>query len=167
MCPATRTLAGITIAVTLVGLAPAPAAADSRCYRHTRGERRLARRINRSRAHNGRRRLRLDPELSRVATKHSKAMANNRVLFHTASNVLGWRVTRWRRLGETVAVARRIRRIHRMFMRSWAHRSILLDRGYRHFGVGLAWAGGRRWVTVVVEARRDPGTRLSMPKCRR
>lgn len=50
-------------------------------------------------------------------------------------------------------------------MESPAHRdNILFDR-YRHVGVGVKRSGGLMWVTVVFEASKDPGTRLSMPSC--
>jgi hypothetical protein len=31
--------------------------------------------------------------------------------------------------------------------------------------VGVKKADGRMWVTVIFEARENPGTRLAMPSC--
>ena len=78
---------------------------------------------------------------------------------------LGRRVTRWRVLGENVGFGGDVRSLHKAFMESPAHRdNILFDR-YRHVGVGVKRSGGLMWVTVVFEASKDPGTRLSMPSC--
>ncbi len=92
-------------------------------------------------------------------------MAKRHSLYHTSAESLGRRVTRWRVLGENVGFGGDVRSLHKAFMESPAHRdNILFDR-YRHVGVGVKRSGGLMWVTVVFEASKDPGTRLSMPSC--
>ena len=73
-------------------------------------------------------------------------------------------MTRWSRLGENVAYGRTVGGMHRMFMRSAPHKANILG-AYRHVGVAISRAHGRRWVTVIFEPRRDPGTRMDMPRC--
>lgn len=161
----TEWILAITALVTAAAvLAPGTAISDSRCYRHGPGERRMVRKINRARVRAGKARIHRDPELSRVAAAHSRTMAENNRLFHTSSRRLARRVTRWNRLGENVAYGHRVGGMHRRFMRSAAHKANILG-AYRHVGVAISRAHGRRWVTVIFEARRDPGTRMDMPRC--
>ena len=109
--------------------------------------------------------MQLDPQLSLVARKHSKAMAGTRELFHSAQSTLARRVTRWRMLGENVGVGPNVTSLHRAFMHSTLHRQNILRPSFRHVGVAVASAAGQLWVTAVFESRRDPGTTLSMPTC--
>ena len=152
---------GITFLLATVFLS-VPANAGS-CWDYHRSERRMAKKINAARRATGDNRLRLDPQLSRVARKHTSEMVQRRSLYHTPSDVLGRRVTRWRRLGENVGAAGGVKRLHRLFMNSPAHRANILLNSFRFVGVGTKHKGGNLWVTVVFEARRNPGTRLSMP----
>ena len=140
----------------------AQAASSGSCWSHKVSEKRLARKLNRARARHGRRRLRLDPQLSQVARRHSRTMGTLRTLFHDFAK-LKRRVTRWEALGENVGVGSAVKRIHRAFMSSTKHRSNVMWRPFRHVGVGVRRAGGRMWVTVVCESRRDPGTALPSP----
>ncbi len=156
---------GICIAMLLASVFPSVPAQAGSCWNYKRSERRMAKKINEARVSTGDNRLRLDPQLSRVARKHTSGMVQRRSLYHTPSDVLGRRVTRWRRLGENIGVAEGVRRLHRIFMNSPAHRAIALTDSFRFVGIGMKRKGGRLWVTVVFESRRDPGTRLSMPSC--
>jgi uncharacterized protein YkwD len=125
----------------------------------------MAKKINGARVATGDGRLRLDPQLSRVARKHTGEMVQRRAIYHTPSDVLGRRVTRWSRLGENIGAAGGVKRLHRSFMNSPAHRAITLTDSYRFMGIGTKRKGGKLWMTVVFESRRDPGTRLRMPSC--
>jgi hypothetical protein len=51
-------------------------------------------------------------------------------------------------------------------MNSPDHRENILFSQYRHVGVGTRMHGGRMWVTVLFEAKTDPGTTLPMPTCK-
>jgi uncharacterized protein YkwD len=110
-------------------------------------------------------RLSLDPELSKAARKHTKEMVRRNLLHHTAQATLGRRVTRWSYLGENVGVGHTVASLHRAFMNSSGHRHNILSRRFQHSGVGVRRKRGRMWVTVIFEARRDPDTRLRMPRC--
>jgi uncharacterized protein YkwD len=135
------------------------------CWEYNSAEHQLARRTNQARAKHGIRPARLDPQLSMVASRHSARMAKRNLLYHSTD--LGRVVTRWSSLGENVGTGPSIRPLHRAFMNSPAHRDNVLHGDWRHFGVGSTRQGDRLWVTVVFEARRDPGTTLTMPRCGR
>ncbi|MGH2788948.1 MAG: CAP domain-containing protein [Actinomycetota bacterium] len=149
-------------ALVVSGLGGASQVAAGECWTYKAPEKRMARTINRARTSRGHARLTLDRHLSRVARAHTKAMINRRSLFHTAD--LGRKVTRWSSLGENVGYGASVRSLHRAFMRSPGHRNNVLGR-FRHVGIATGKAGGRMWITVIFEHRRNPGTRLSMPRC--
>lgn len=138
---------------------------DSRCWDYKRSERGFARKMNKVRRRKGRRGVKLDPELSRVARVHTRDMVRRRTLYHTSNSDLRRRVVGWSTLGENVGVGNTVRSLHKAFMRSTYHRANILYRRFRHSGVGVRKKHGRMWVTVVFEARNDPGTRLKMPRC--
>ncbi|HVL65171.1 MAG TPA: CAP domain-containing protein [Actinomycetota bacterium] len=156
--------AGVLMAPLLAAVAPSSGAQAS-CWSWSDSEKRLARLHNRERGSRGIRKLRLDPELSKVARVHSREMDSDDKLYHTPSDVLAARVTNWRKLGENVGRGPNVARLHRMFMRSKSHRANILKSGFRHFGVGVRQDGDQVWVTVIFSSRGDPGTTLSMPSC--
>jgi uncharacterized protein YkwD len=126
-------------------------------------ERGFTRKINAARRAAGRTGLRLDPELSRAARKHTMEMSGRNSLHHTPSKVLKKRVTNWNWLGENVGVGSTVSSLHTAFMNSPAHRDNILFGRFRHVGVGVRKARGRMWVTVLFEAQKNPGTTLGMP----
>ncbi len=138
---------------------------ESRCYQFNRLERRFAKKMNKARSQNGRRRLSLDPEASKVAMAHTRSMFRRESLFHSPQRQLARRVTRWRTLGENIGVGGGVKSLHKAFMASQYHRANILYSSFRHVGVGAVKRRGRLWVTVVFETRMDPGTRLTMPRC--
>src|SRR5688500_8474530 len=104
---ARRIVTVASAALLLVMLAPASTSTAVACsegwsFRAT--ETGLAELINRSRKTLGKRSLRLDPELSRAARKHTAEMIRKNTLYHTPLSVLGKRVTRWYKLGENVGI---------------------------------------------------------------
>ena len=141
------------------------AGAGGGCWKFKPKERRFARKINATRSRHDERVLNLDPQLSRVARKHTREMVNHKVLFHTPDMTMRRRVTNWEILGENVGARGTVRVLHRTFMRSPIHRHNILRGGFRYVGVGTRRAFGMLWVTVVFEGQTNPGTRLSMPKC--
>jgi uncharacterized protein YkwD len=160
-----RFVGGALAAFLLVGLVPAmsTAARGAGCYEFKTSERRFAKRINRARRRAGVPKLRLDPQLSRVARRNSRAMATSRNLGHTPN--LGRLVTRWNKLGENVGAGGGVLSLHRAFMASSAHRANTVASSFRHVGVAVQRAGGLLWVTIVFQSRRNPGTTLRMPSC--
>ncbi len=163
---ARRTFSVIATAIALAIFVPASTAtACSGGWAFKESERGFAKHINLSRGAVGRNRLRLDPELSKAARKHTTEMINRDTLYHTPSNLMRRRVTNWTWLGENVGVGGTVASLHTAFMNSPDHKDNILFRKFRHVGVGTKEANGRLWVTVIFEARSNPGTTLHMPAC--
>lgn len=138
---------------------------DNTCWDYKRSERRFARKINGERTLDQVGKLRLDPELSKAARVHTRAMVRKNDLYHTPSDTLRKRVTNWTILGENVGVGNRVSSLHNAFMNSPAHRDNVLYPTFGHVGVGVLKKGGRMWVTIIFEAVANPGTTLPMPRC--
>jgi Cysteine-rich secretory protein family len=138
---------------------------DNECWTYRRSERLFGRLMNIARENAGLRRLSLDPEASKVARKHSREMVEKDLLHHTPSSTLVHRVTRWEILGENVGVGSTVDSLHHAFMDSPPHRANVLHAKFRHVGIGVTRSNERMWVTVILENRLDPGTRLRMPRC--
>jgi uncharacterized protein YkwD len=161
----------ITVGALLVALSPSAAfeavaaTGDNKCYRFRAAEKSFRRKINLSRTAAGKVKLKLDPELGKVARVHTRKMARQGTIFHQSSSQLGSRVTRWSSLGENVGVGNTVTSLHKAFMNSPGHKANILYSGFRNVGVGTVKKNGRLYVTVVFESRLNPGTSLSMPKC--
>ena len=151
-----RYLTAIFASALLASLIPT-GSASAACYSPNLSERAFARLINASRNAGD---LRLDPELSKVAKVHTREMARKNSLFHSTSTQLRNRITNWSTLGENVGVGSGVASLHDAFMNSAAHRSNIMLPEYRHVGVGVIKKDGRMWVTVIFEARSDPGSPL-------
>ncbi|MGH2754914.1 MAG: CAP domain-containing protein [Actinomycetota bacterium] len=164
-----RRVAAIVAAQLIASiLAPgtvASAEAGRSCYRIKDDERAFARKVNASRSNRDKGRLRLDPELSRVARRHTREMVKKGVLFHQTSAQFDHRITNWSMIAENVAYGSAVGQIHKMFMNSPLHAANILNPSYRFVGAGVVTDDGRMWVTVIFEARSNPGTRLKMPSC--
>jgi len=141
------------------------ATADSRCWKTKAPEAGFAKKMNASRVAAGKGKLSLDPEISKVARKHTREMVNQELLHHTPSDALRNRVTRWQLIGENVGVGSTVDSLHVAFMNSPAHKANILLTSFKHVGVGVIEDGGRMWVTVIFENTDDPGTTLKMPRC--
>ena len=138
---------------------------DSTCWVAKSEETGFLTETNASRTGAGKTRLRLDPELSKVARKHTKEMTTSDLLHHTTEDALRRRVTFWSHLGENVGAGATVDSLHAAFMNSPVHRENILDGTYRHVGIGTASASGRLWVTVIFQSEDNPGTTLRMPRC--
>ena len=159
----TRSAAAVILALAVGVVSPVTtASAGKNCYSYKDSEKSFASKINAARGAVGARKLTLDRELSKVARRHALEMDNRNSLYHTPSRKLRWRVTRWNRLGENVGAGQGVMSLHQAFMNSPGHRANILDRGYRHVGVGVHQDKNYMWVTVIFESRRDPGTRLRL-----
>jgi uncharacterized protein YkwD len=103
--------------------------------------------VNEARLEVGQRALLLSDGLSRIARRHSRAMAEQRTLFHSClSCTVGGK---WRKLGENVGYGDTHEIVFQEFMNSADHRSNILGRGFRRLGVGVVRSGGRVWVTQI------------------
>lgn len=137
---------GAVLAAVLVAALPltSDAASSAKEMRH-----KLLSLTNSARRSNGLRALDLNWRLSQNAIRHSRRMAATHTVFHTANLyrlVRRWHPTVW---GENVGMAGTVRRIHRLFMRSAAHRGNILRSGFSHAGIGVVRKGGRVWATVM------------------
>jgi len=158
-----KILSIVAASVVLAVLVPATTASSATCWSYAANERGFAHKINKARSGRELKKLRLDPELSKVAMKQTQTMVKKNLLHHTPN--LGKRVTHWISLGENVGYGGTVASLHKAFMASPAHKANILGRKFRFVGVATKKAAGLLWVTVVFESRRNPGTTLSMPKC--
>ena len=168
-----RRLAVIVSATALVAVAfPATTTSAStssdgtKCFAYKDSERAFARKINAERDEDGVDGLKLDRELSKAARKHTREMAEKDELYHTPDMKLVTRVTNWTVLGENVGVGSTVESLHDAFMASPGHRDNILWDTYRHVGIGVKTTDGKMWVTVIFEAKSNPGTTLNvLPSC--
>jgi uncharacterized protein YkwD len=104
--------------------------------------------VNGSRRHHGIRPLNLNFTLSRKAYLHSKRMATRNSVYHTTdlySLVRRYSPSTW---GENVGMAGTLKRMEFLFMHSAPHRANILNRRFRHLGVGVYKGRGYIWVTL-------------------
>ncbi|MBA3233524.1 MAG: CAP domain-containing protein [Propionibacteriales bacterium] len=109
-------------------------------------ESRLIARINTARINHDLPPLRPRARLIDYAHQHARAMAAAQYLFHTVNFEV---VCCWSRIAENVGYDATVRRVHRAFMASAAHRANILTPGMRGVGVGIVKRDGRLWVTEV------------------
>ena len=164
-------LTAMAVGALLVSLSPVSSTVavagtgDNQCYRYRKAEKGFVKKINIARSAAGKVKLKLDPELSKVARVHAKAMARKGFIFHQSHSQLGGRVTRWSSLGENVGVGSTVTSLHTAFMNSPGHKANILYTSFRNVGVGTVRKNDRLWVVVVFESQLNPGTTLSMPSC--
>ena len=115
--------------------------------------RRLLSLTNSARRDHGIRGLDLNWRLSRDALQHSRRMAQSRTVFHTSDLyrlIRPWKPSTW---GENVGMAGTVRRVHRMFMQSAAHRGNIFRARFSKIGIGVVRRGGHTWATVIFYGR--------------
>lgn len=139
-------LIGVLLAAVLSAAVPMTAGAASS---PSEMRRKLLSLTNSARRNNGLRPLDLNWRLSKDAIRHSRRMAEQHTVYHTANLyrlVRRWHPSVW---GENVGMAGTVRRVHRLFMASSSHRGNILRGGYAKTGIGAVRRGGRVWVTVM------------------
>jgi uncharacterized protein YkwD len=143
----TRIALVATLATGLTALAPSPANAAvgvrAKMYRAT----------NHSRQNHEVRRVDIHYRISKLARRHSVAMAQRGSIFHTSSSTVQNRYlegVRWRTWGENVGVTPgTVADLQRAFMDSRGHRANILNRDFRRVAVGTYRdADGLLWVTI-------------------
>lgn len=150
-------LPGATIATSAPG--------DNQCWNFKTSEKRFKRLANNARSTLGLGKLKLDPELSRVAKKQAKNMADAGEIFHSPSNRLRNRITNWSTIGENVGVGSTVVSLHNAFMNSPGHKANIVNPGYKNVGIFVVKRDGRMYVAVIFEGVQNPGTTFKMPSC--
>lgn len=143
-----RQVAVISVVGCLLALLPAPALAG-------RSERVLVDKINKIRAANGLKALRISKSLNRSSGSYLRTMISRRYFGHAGSIRMS---RKFRKRGEVLAQNRgrspRPGTAVTMWMNSAMHRAVLLDGGFRYIGVGRGYGsfGGRAvtgWVAQL------------------
>jgi len=128
--------------VSLVGAEPALATTTPR--------QQMLALTNQSRADHHVPRLKLNTRLSKMATRHSRQMAQQNTLFHTANIPGELRHWHWSVWGENVGMTTdTLPTLETAFMNSPVHRENILNRRFTHVGIGVAHINGAYWVTVT------------------
>jgi uncharacterized protein YkwD len=105
---------------------------------------------NQSRADHGVPRLKLNARLSKMATRHSRQMAQQKTLFHTGNIPRELRHWHWSVWGENVGMTTdTLPTLEDAFMNSPVHRENILNRRFTHVGIGIARVNGAYWVTLT------------------
>lgn len=104
--------------------------------------RKLVHFTNVTRVEHGLHALHASRRLNRLAMQHTRAMVRQDALFHRS------RIPHCQTWGENVGVGTTAWGLHRAFMRSSSHRANVLDRRFRHIGIGAIRHHGELWVTV-------------------
>jgi uncharacterized protein YkwD len=142
----TRVAIVATFLTAFTALAPSPVHAATLTPRA-----RMYQATNHSRVNFGVRRVDIHYTMSKLARKHSIAMANRGYIFHTTNpSSFYLRGVKWSTWGENVGVTGgTIGGMQDAFMNSPMHRSNILNRGFRKTAIGTYRdAGGYLWVTV-------------------
>jgi len=105
--------------------------------------------VNDYRREHGRRALRENRDVDRLAQRHSEAMATQRVLFHSTSLSTKLRAEDPSLWGENIGMSASIWNVFTAWTRSTEHRQNMLRRGFRKAGVGVTWSHGECWVTMI------------------
>ena len=142
----TRIALVATFLTAFAALAPSAAHAATltpraRMYQATNG----------SRLNNGVHKVDIHYTMSKLAHRHSVAMANRGYIFHTSNpSSFYLKGVRWSTWGENVGVTGgTIAGIEQAFMKSPHHRANILNRGFHRVALGTYRdANGYLWVTV-------------------
>jgi uncharacterized protein YkwD len=135
-----------TFLTAFTALAPSPAHAATLTPRA-----RVYQATNNSRLNNEVRKVGIHYTISKLARKHSIAMANKGYIFHTTNpSSFYLKGVRWSTWGENVGVTGgTVGGLQEAFMNSPAHRSNILNRAFHRVAVGTYRdANGYLWVTV-------------------
>jgi hypothetical protein len=152
----------LVVLVVLSGciiISPTAGAGES-CADNSVAESRLVRRINSFRSAHDLPLLRIDRDLSLVASVHSREIAARRDSEPMSQQILQERVTSWSILGESAVDSDELDGVIRRLTRMTVHSRLMLYRRFTFVGVGVTWAGGRAWTDVIYSGARDPGTTL-------
>ena len=94
-------------------------------------------------------RLDLSLRLTRIARAHSREMAAEGEIFHTASLSRTLSYATWTVAGENVGAGGGVDSLFEAFMSSAPHRRNILRKGFEHVGIGMVKSGDFLWVTMI------------------
>jgi uncharacterized protein YkwD len=148
-----RARTSLTLVVLAAGVFFAPMIGQEPAVAGPRTDAALVDSTNDLRAARGLPRMKVSATLSKLAYRHSVAMARKGKLWH---NDISSATDHWVRLGQNVGVGNSVEALQQAFMDSPPHRANILRRKANLFGVGTYISQGRIWVTVNVE-QTTPG----------
>jgi uncharacterized protein YkwD len=136
------------LAGLLLGALPSGAHGATTAARHPRHA--MLRVTNASRYNHSLHRVWINRDMSRLAKRHSLAMANKNTLFHTSDPASYYlRGIKWNYWGENVGVTGgTVRDMESAFMASAPHRANILHTTFRHVAIGAVRVDDVLWVTV-------------------
>ena len=105
--------------------------------------------VNQYRHQHGLASLKKNRAVDRTARHHSQAMASQRLLFHSGSlrtKLRSFHPSSW---GENVGMGPSVWRVFKAWTRSSTHRANMLNRRFRHAGVGVVRSHGAYWITMI------------------
>jgi len=105
--------------------------------------------VNRYRHQHGLTALAESRSVDKTAWRHSQAMASRRTLFHSANLRTKLRTYRPSTWGENVGMGPSPWRVFKAWTKSSEHRANMLNRRFRHAGVGVVFAHGSCWITMI------------------
>ena len=105
--------------------------------------------VNTYRRHHGLPAVRENRAVDRTAQRHAHAMATRRTLFHSADLDTKLRTFHPSLWGENVGMGPSVWRVFQAWTRSSTHRANMLNRRFRHAGVGVVYAHGAYWITMI------------------
>ena len=118
-------------------------------FRPARAREKLHVFVNHYRVEHGIRRLHENHDVDRTAQRHAVAMKNARTLFHSSNmwtKLRGHHAKYW---GENVGMGPSVWKVFKGWVRSSEHRANMLSRRYRSSGIGVAYAHGCYWITMI------------------
>lgn len=144
-------LGAVVPAVAEAQVPSAPDSADGQAQTTPEDRARFLGLTNEDRSARDREELRLARELTRYATKHSRAMAQNGYIYHSTKEQLTNALSDsdWASAGENVGVGASLETLQDAFMASKTHRQNVLERGFDRVAVGVVHAYGSYWITVI------------------
>ncbi|HEX9122699.1 MAG TPA: CAP domain-containing protein [Actinomycetota bacterium] len=104
---------------------------------------------NQDRSQHDKATLALNAKLSHYAKQHSRDMAQEGYLFHTADLAAKLKGLDWTVGGENVGVGTALDGLERAFMDSTVHRRNILRTTFDHTAIGIVRSDGKFWVTVI------------------
>lgn len=105
--------------------------------------------VDRYRRQHGLPALRENYSVDRTAQRHAHAMASRRTLFHSADLSTKLRTFHPSLWGENVGMGPSVWRVYKAWTRSSDHRANMLNRRFHHAGVGVVFAHGAYWITMI------------------